>query len=755
MSKGKNVHIKIGARILSLFFVLLFFILAGRFLYLQTAKEVDGHDLTVLAVDKWEKERTIEASRGQILDRNGESIAKDVPTYTLYAVVDENYSKNSKTPLHIVDARDAAKKLAPLLNMEVSEIERRLTPSKPNLFQVELGPKGRNINHQLMEKIKELNIPGIYFKREKKRLYPNGIFASHVIGFAQLDENGKLVGKMGIEKTFDDLLQGKDGRITYQSDRRGIKLPDPKEMIIPPENGKDVYLTIDQKIQTFLEGALNYVEKEYEPENIIGIVANAKTGEILAMGTRPSFDPNTREISNYMNEAISSRYEPGSTMKVFTLAAAIDAGVFNPNETFKSGSYRISDKVKAIRDHNRSGWGTITYLEGVQRSSNVAFAKIVNEKLGTDRFFDYLQRFHFDQKTGIDLPYEVAGNILFRYPIEKITTAFGQGTTVTPIQQIQAATAITNGGKMLKPYIIKKIVDPKTGEVIKEQNPTVVNEPIKKDTAQQVLNILETVVSSEAGTGKPYAIEGYKIAGKTGTAQIPDPKTGKYLTGHGNNIFSFLGFVPKDDPKLIVYVSVKRPKLEPTELGSAPVSYIFKTVAKNSLHYLNIAPSEKSETEKPVSKEGIQLPNVVGLPVNEAEKELEKLGLSIIKINETGKIKKQIPMPGTKVLPNEKIILKADGKMKMPDLSGWALRDVTKIAQMAHLKLNIIGSGYLNKQSIEAGSELKENDYLVVELLPPNPQEVPVEEEVKDEEIKFKNKDDEQLYQQLNGLIRD
>lgn len=749
MSKKTTVHIRVGARILSLIFVLLFFILTGRFVYIQTVKEVDGHDLTVLAGEKWEKERIIEASRGQILDRNSEVIARDVPTYTLYAVINEKYSENSAVPLHVVDKREVAEKLAPLLNMEAYEIERRLSPSNPDAFQVELGPKGRHIDHQLMEKIKALKLSGIYFTREKKRLYPNGIFASHVIGFAQPDEKGKLVGKMGVEKTFDELLQGKDGHITFQSDRSGFKLPDPKEMIVAPENGKNVYLTLDQKIQTFLESAMGYAEKEYEPENIIGVVADAKTGEILAMGTRPSFDPNTREISNYMNEVVSSSFEPGSTMKIFTLAAAIDAGVFNANETYQSGSYQISKKDKAIRDHNRAGWGTITYLEGVQRSSNVAMAKLVNEKLGGDKFLEYLQKFHFDKTTGIDLPNEVPGNILFRYPIEKITTAYGQGTTVTPIQQIQAATAISNGGKMMKPYIIKKIVDPKTGEVIKQQTPTVVGEPIKKETAKEVLDILETVISAEAGTGKPYAIEGYQVAGKTGTAQIPDPKSGKYMTGHGNNIFSFLGFAPKDDPKLIVFVSVKRPKLEPTELGSAPVAYVFKTVMKNSLNYLNIAPTE-SENSKPITKAGIETPNVIGKGVEAGVSELSKAGLTVIKLGQTGSVTKQMPLPNAKVLEKEKIIIKANGKMKMPDLTGWAFRDVTKIADIAGLKLNVIGKGYVTKQSIQANSEFKDGDYLVVELNPPFEEKEPLENP--EDELNIKGKEDQQIFELLNSV---
>ncbi|WP_017753625.1 penicillin-binding protein [Calidifontibacillus oryziterrae] len=750
MNKARTVHIKVGARILSIVFVLLFFILACRFVYIQVTKSVEGQVLTTLAEDKWEKERVIEASRGQILDRNSEIIAKDVPTYSMYAIIKKSYSKNSPKPLHVDDPHDAAVKLAPLIGMEVSEIERRLTPKSEDDFQVEFGPNGRNIDHLLMEKIAALKIPGINFRREKKRLYPNGVFASHVIGFALPDDEGKLVGNMGVEKTFDSILQGQDGFVSFQSDRKGFKLPDPKEMVTSPINGKDVYLTIDQKIQTFLETALSDAFNQYEPENMIGIVADAKTGEILAMATRPSFDPNTRKITNYLNDAISSRYEPGSTMKVFTLAAAIDAGVFNGHEEYQSGSYRISEKDKPIRDHNKSGWGKITYLEGVQRSSNVAFAKLVNEKLGTDKFLDYLQRFGFDKPTGIDLPNEVAGNILYRYPIEKITTAFGQGTSITPIQQIQAATAISNGGKMMKPFIIKKIVDPKTGEVIKEQQPTVVNEPIKAETAQEVLNILETVVSSDAGTGKAYRIDGYEIAGKTGTAQIADPKTEQYMTGHGNNIFSFLGFVPKDDPQLIMYVSVKQPKIKITELGSEPISYVFKTVIKNSLHYLNIVPLEEKSKSKPIAENGIEVPNIIGKSLDSVKTELINIGTHPVSIGSSIKVIEQLPVPNTRVLPGELVVLKTEGKIVMPDMTGWSLRDILKITELMSLKPNIIGSGYVSNQNIKPGTEVKEGDYLVVELKPPYQEEEQIDEQ--NEVFNFTTKEDQEIFELMKNV---
>ena len=264
------------------------------------------------------------------------------------------------------------------------------------------------------------------------------------------------------------------------------------------------------------------------------------------MGQRPSFHPKTKVgiEESWHNEAIETSFEPGSTMKIFTLAAAIEEKVFNANEKYQSGSYKVTAKDKAIHDHNISGWGPISYLEGVQRSSNVAFAKIANEKIGFEKFSEYLTKFGLDRPTGIDLPNETTSKIQFTYPIEKITTAFGQGTAITPIQQVQAATAIANGGKMMKPHVVKKIVNHDTEEIIHETTPEVVNTPNSEKTAKEVLDILETIVSNEeTGTATQYQIDGYSVAGKTGTANIPGPKG--YLTGQNNYMFSFLRNSPK------------------------------------------------------------------------------------------------------------------------------------------------------------------------------------------------------------------
>lgn len=726
-------HTSRGAAVLILIFATLFFTLTARFFYIQATGKAEGEVLAAVAQKKHTRQTVIEGKRGTIYDRKGEAVAHDTGAYTVVAILDPSQTKDPKKPKHVQNPSKTAKKLAPLLNMEESKLEELM--SKKGLVQVELGPGGRDISNTTKRKIEELKLPGITFIQDSKRFYPNGMFASHVIGYAQKNEEGKTIGKMGVEKLFNEELTETDGYVKYQSARNGLKLPDPKESIVPPKDGDDVYLTIDKTIQTFLEDAMNRAEKEYEPEKIIGIVANPKTGEILAMSNRPSFNPNVRNINNFVNDAIGYSFEPGSTMKIFTLAAAIEEGVYNGNEYYQSGAYRVGDHT--IKDHNKSGWGTITFNEGIQRSSNVAIAILANDKLGPDRLLEYLKRFGFDRPTGIDIPGEATSNILYRYPVEKITTAFGQGSTFTPIQQVQAVTAIANKGKMMKPYVIKKVVDSTTKKVKVEKKPEVAGKPISPETAEQVLDILETVVTSPNGTGKPYDIEGYQVAGKTGTAQIPGPN-GKYLHGHGKNFFSFLGMAPKDDPSLVVYVGVEQPKLTAQETGSAPVSLIFNSVMKNSLQYLNIQPEEEKPPVVQKTKYGVKMESYAGNSTESAAAALKKNGFVPVVLGKGDKVEAQSPAAEERVMKGERVFLKTNGESIIPDLTNWSYRDVLRLSEFLSLEPSALGTGYVVKQNISPGSTIKKGDYLVVELKSPKQLIKDPKEEEKKEKLKKK-----------------
>lgn len=703
---------KFGAAGLFFFFGLLFFALILRFLYIEITGVAGGEVLAAKIDHKYEKQQVVEAKRGSILDTNGEVIAEDSFSYIMRAILSPTVTSNPSDPKHVVNPEETARQLAKYIDMKESDIYKQLT--KKGAFQVEFGKYGRDLTQETKQKIEKLELPGITFERTNKRFYPNGMFASHLIGYVDKDDKtDKMVGKFGIERYLNEDLQEKDGKLVFDSDSWGILLPNSKENVTPPKNGKRVALTIDKKIQAVLEDSLNKVDKKYKPKQIIAIVSNPKTGEILAMSQRPSFNPTTKEglIDSWRNLAIEESYEPGSTMKIFTLAAAVNEGVFNPNETYVTGTYRVPGT--SIHDHSGIPPGqTMTFLEGVQRSSNVAFAKIAMEKIGADTFREYITKFGLDKKTGIDLPNEVVGKIKYKRKIEKVTTAFGQGSTITAIQQIQGASAIANDGKMMKPYVTKSVSNQDTGQVLKLTKPKIVGTPISAEAAKQVREYLGTVITGEHGTGKKYALDGYEVAGKTGTAQTVGPD-GRYLEGRNNYVFSFIGMAPKDDPQLVMYVAVKQPNLGVSYVGADPLSEIFKPVMQNSLQILNIKPVAQKKQKV------IKIKDYTNQSIDFVTNDLKQQGYEVVTIGSGRKIIDQAPKVGASVLQGEKIILRTDGEMKAPDLTGWSLRDVMKVASIAKLQLNTAGTGFVTNQNTKAGKTMKEGDYFVVELTDP------------------------------------
>lgn len=712
----KNKKTNIMASFFMVVFLIFFLIISGRFIYIQVTGEVNDVSLEAWAKEKRETSVVLPAERGKIYDRNGMTLAYNRPTYRIYAIVDPEYSKSQKEPLHVVDPEETAEKLAPLLGIDEKEILERLQEGiEEGKFQVEFGKEGKNLSQQVMEEINELQLPGINFMEDSIRYYPNGMFASHIIGFASPDEDTGIVsGVTGLEKEKNKLLSGTDGFIRYHRDKYNKKLLESNEVVQHPEDGHDIYLTIDQKIQTILEDVLSQVDEKYNPSRITAVVMHAKTGEILAMGSRPSFNPNNPEqVENWYNDVISIPVEPGSTAKIFTWAAAIEEGVYNGNELFQSGKYVVNEKIEPINDHNQGrGWGKISFDEGFRRSSNVAASKLVWEKLGTDTFLEYLQKFHLDEPTNIDLPNEVPGQILYNWPSEKLRTAFGQGSTITPIQQIKGVSAIANEGKMLKPFVVKKVVDPNSGEVVSENSPEVVGEPISKETAQQMIELLDDVVTEKDGTGRKYQLDDYSVVGKTGTAQIPNPNGSGYLTGRENNIFSFLGMAPKEDPQIIMHVSVKQPSLSQTETGSDPVAFIFNHVMENALHYLNIEPDKEDEQEE---IDVVEIPQITNKKVTTVQKDLEKLGFEVSVVGEGEQVAAANVEAGEKLLPRQRIILITD-KPTIPNMTGWSLKDVSTLANLLNIEIEISGQGFVVDQSVESGTKIKDDLKVEVKL---------------------------------------
>ncbi|MBX0356543.1 penicillin-binding protein [Halobacillus sp. Nhm2S1] len=693
-------------------FAIVFFIIAGRFIYIETAETVEGVDLQKWAEDIRTSSYEIDADRGKIYDKNGMVLAYDRPTYRIYAIVDPEYSANLDPPRHVTDPGETAEKLAPLLDMEARDIRQTIEEGQENeRFQVEFGSNGRSISQEAKDEIEDLELSGIEFKQESKRYYPNGKFASHVIGFAR-SQDGNINGVTGIEKQMEEHLQEEKGKISYERDKYGTKLLDPNEVMTEPENGNDVHLTIDQKIQTFLEDALSQVDEQYSPEKIMAAVMDPDTGEILAMSNRPSYNPNDiGEVDNWYNDIVSYTFEPGSTMKIFTWAAAIEEGVYKGSDMFKSGTYKVPGHT--IGDHNNGeGWGPISYDEGFQRSSNVASSKIALEVLGPTKLRKYLTDFHFDEKTGIDLPNEKNGRFVFNKPSEQATTSFGQGSTFTAIQLMTAATSVANEGKMMRPYMLSKITSSETGEVLKENKPEEIGQPISESTAKQMRDLMGTVVTSEQGTAQSFKLDDYTLAGKTGTAQMIE--NGRYLTGRNNYIFSFMGMAPKEDPELLMYVAVQQPDLEVTELGSEPVSYITRTVLENSLHYMDIQPDK--EVDESVSP--LTIPDVVGKGTSKAKEDLKQTFSNVEVIGNGGEVTAVLPQPGSEVVENQRIMVITD-KPTMPDLTGYSARDVHRLVKHFNLNIETMGNGFVEKQSIPEGSSIKEGGYLVVELAPP------------------------------------
>ncbi|MFK5709023.1 penicillin-binding protein [Lysinibacillus sp. IITD104] len=717
--KKKRFRFQWGAFLLLIFYGGLFFLLFTRMVTLQATGEVEGQELAARAAAKYGKESVITANRGKIYDQNGQVIAEDTLSYRMIAIVSEKATTDPKNPRHVVDSEKTAKVLAkyiPAMKDKEDEIVKKLnnryrSDGEP-LYQVEFGSAGRGISHEVMSKIKEEKLPGILFVSDLKRYYPNGVFASHLIGYAlkKDNEDGTVTtkGEMGLEYTYDKELTGVNGKVEYETDAFRYLLPNSEKMITPAKNGDDIYLTLDKTIQSFLEEAMTKVEQEYNPESMTAVVADPKTGKILAMSQRPTFNPETRESQNmkWLNEVIEETIEPGSTMKTFTLASAIDTGKWTPNDWFMSGSYTVFDRT--IRDHNRYGWGPITYLEGFQRSANTGMAHLLT-KIGDDVFIDYLDRFGFGHKTGIDLPNEAAGTILSKYPIQRVTTTYGQGSTVTPIQLIQAMTAIANDGKMMQPYVIDRIVDSSTGKIIQNHEPVEKGQPIKADTAKQVREILASTLTSKHGTAKDFILEDYEVAGKTGTAQIPKA-SGGYLSNQ--YLYSFLGLAPVDDPQLIVYVSVKKPKLN-NELGSVPVSKVFNPVMLNSLKHLNINPDDVQHVNK------VSIQDYTGQSSEAVEVELANDGLQPIVVGSGGKIIEQYPTNTQKLVKGSFVFLKTEGEITLPDFTNWSLRNLLVFKSMTGLEMEIFGEGFVASQSVSAGTVITDSSPIVVKLKTP------------------------------------
>ncbi|MGY3766516.1 penicillin-binding transpeptidase domain-containing protein [Vagococcus vulneris] len=579
--------------------VFVFSVFALRFMYIITVGKIGSYSLDKERQSLYQGSSVIKAKRGTIYDRNGLPIAEDATSYSLYAELGKDYKglNGKELFVHDKDKGTIAKVLKEYAGVEEKTTLEQLKTKKnvdgKEITTVEFGSKGKNLSLETKTNIeKALNkkkITGIYFTEHPDRMYPNGRFASYLIGYATPDkDDGKsaLSGKkgMGIENAFDAILKGTNGHKYYQKDSKGNELPDTAVVDKKSVDGKDVYTTIDTNLQVRMEDAMDEVFKDSEPVNMTAVLMSAKTGEILAASQRPTFDPQTLEglyqekgqpKPVWENLLVQTAYEPGSTMKVFTVAAAIDSGNFNENETFNSGKIQVADRT--ISDWNGGvGKGPLTYRQALAWSSNVGMVHL-EQKMGTT-WQEYLQRFGFSKSTKSGLPFEVAGNISDATVVDTAMTAFGQAIGVTNFQMMQGFSAIANKGTMLKPQFIKEISQSNKKEK-KEFEPKVVGHPIKPATADKVLEYMQDVVTDPIyGTGyKIYNIDGLNVSAKTGTAQIFD--NGVLLTGGTDYLYSVVQMAPTEDPEYIMYVTMKQPKV-----GNAPemIAKVSNSVLKHA-----------------------------------------------------------------------------------------------------------------------------------------------------------------------------
>ena len=625
-------HIDTRIKIVLLMIILCFILIIFKVFYIQV---FSYKKLNTLATDLWSRNLVIGANRGRIITSDNTVVADNLTTVSLVVV-----------PNQIKDKQAVISNLANILNVNEDKISEHV--NKHSSVEI-IHPEGRQLSFDTADKINALNYDGVYLLKEGKRYYPYDTLLSHSLGYVGIDNQGLS----GLELKYDEYLTGKSGAIKYFSDAKGNKL-DKSSVYVEPVNGMDLYLTINYNIQASVERELNNAMSKYNADGAWAIVMDPNNGEILALASKPDFSPSnyqnySTEVIN-RNHAIWATYEPGSTFKIITLAASIEEKTVDLlNDTFYDGG-SVNVEGARIKCWKHGGHGSQTYLQVVQNSCNPGFVSL-GQKLGKERLYKYIYNFGFGKKTGIDLNGESTG-ILFNLnnvgPVELATTAFGQGISVSAIQQITAVSAAINGGNLYKPYVVKRIADPNTGEIVLENKSQIVRKVISNESSQTVRMTLETVVAY--GTGRNAYIEGYRVGGKTGTAQ--KVKDGHYLTG--NYILSFIGFIPADNPQAVVYVAIDYPK-GVTQYGGTVSAPIAKSIMTDIIDELKIEPSDYTleKTYNWYDTKYIAVPNVLDKNIDEAKKELKKFTINYAG---NGKIIKAIsPSPGTYLPENSTI----------------------------------------------------------------------------------------------------
>jgi stage V sporulation protein D (sporulation-specific penicillin-binding protein) len=608
--------------------------------YVQLVK---GAELAKMAEDSWRRNIPFAAKRGEIWDRNGIRLAYNVSSPTIMAI-----------PVQVKDPRGEARQLAPILGMTEDQLYALLTKRESS---VKLQPGGRKVTTEKANQVRNLALPGIYVAEDNKRYYPFGSLAAHVLGFTGIDNQGLT----GVELQYNANLTGLPGSVSFLTDAAGRQMPNSSDAYSPPKDGLTLQLTIDETIQSIVERELDQAVLKYAPDHALAIAMDPNNGEILAMASRPTYDPDKyQEVPSEVynrNLPIWMTYEPGSTFKIITLSAALEEGKVDlTREHFYDPGYTEVGGAR-LRCWKKGGHGSQTFLEVVENSCNPGFVAL-GQRLGKDKLFDYIQAFGFGQKTGIDLKGEENG-ILFKKsrvgPVELATTSFGQGVSVTPIQQITAVSAAINGGKLYKPHVGKAWIQPETGQELQEIGAHLVRQVISPATSQKVRQALESVVAQ--GTGGNAFLDGYRVGGKTGTAQ--KVVGGRYSANE--HIVSFIGFAPADDPKVVVYVAIDNP--QGIQFGGVVAAPVVRGILADALPYLGVAP--RTEQLKKEYKFGetpmVTVPNLVGKTVSDLYEDLN-MNFRLASSGSGDTVIRQAPGPGARVAKGSTIRIYLGGK---------------------------------------------------------------------------------------------
>ena len=718
---------KIVGKYISLLAVVLFAVFLVNFAVIIGSGSKFGTDLVKEAKKVHQITRIVPAKRGTIYDRNGVPIAEDATSYNIYAVIDKKYKSATGKILYVEDAQfnKVAEVFHKYLDMDEAYVKEQL--SQPNLTQVSFGAKGNGITYANMmaikKDLKDASVEGIDFTTSPNRSYPNGQFASSFIGLAQLHENEdgskSLLGTSGMESSLNSILAGKDGIITYEKDRLGNIVPGTEQVSQQTVDGKDVYTTISSTLQSFMETQMNAFQEKVKGKYMTATLVSAKTGEILATTQRPTFDADTKEglTKDFVWRDIlyQSNYEPGSTMKVMTLAAAIDNNTFPGGEVFDSSELKIADVTIRDWDVNEglTGGRMMTFSQGFVLSSNVGMT-LLEQKMGDATWLDYLSRFKFGVPTRFGLTDEYAGQLPADNIVNIAQSSFGQGISVTQTQMIRAFTAIANDGVMLEPKFISALYDPNDQSVRKSQK-EIVGNPVSKDAASLTRTNMVLVGTDPVygtmhnhSTGKPtVTVPGQNVALKSGTAQIADEKNGGYLVGTTNYIFSAVSMNPAENPDFILYVTVQQPEhYSGIQLGEFANPILERAVAmKDSLNLQSTAKTLDQVT----NQSAYAMPSIKDISPGDLAEALRRNIVQPIVVGTGTKIKESSVEEGTNLAPNQQVLLLSDKAEEVPDMYGWTKATAEAFSKWLNIELVFEGSGStVQKQDVRANTAIKD-----------------------------------------------